>query len=97
MMRKLKSRRGETITEVLVSLLIAVISISLLMSSVAAASKINAKVKKSLTEELRFEYETTVLKDDGTEVTVDFGSAAETATIAVRTYESNGYRFYVRR
>ncbi len=96
-MRKLKSRRGETITEVLVSLLIAVISISLLMSSVAAASKINAKVKKSLTEELQFEYETAVLKDDGTEVTVDFGSAAETATIAVRTYESNGYRFYVRR
>ena len=96
-MRKLKSRRGETITEVLVSLLIAVISISLLMSSVAAASKINAKVKKSLTEELRFEYETAVLKDDGTEVTVDFSSAAETATIAVRTYESNGYRFYVRR
>ena len=96
-MRKLKSRRGETITEVLVSLLIAVISISLLMSSVAAASKINAKVKKSLTEELRFEYETAVLKDAGTEVTVDFGSAAETATIAVRTYESNGYRFYVRR
>lgn len=96
-MRKLKSRRGETITEVLVSLLIAVISISLLMSSVAAASKNNAKVKKSLTEELRFEYETAVLKDDGTEVTVDFGSAAETATIAVRTYESNGYRFYVRR
>lgn len=97
MMRKLKSCRGETITEVLVSLLIAVISISLLMSSVAAASKINAKVKKSLTEELQFEYETAVLKDDGTEVTVDFGSAAETATIAVRTYESNGYRFYVRR
>lgn len=96
-MRKLKSRRGETITEVLVSLLIAVISISLLMSSVAAASKINAKVKKSLTEELQFEYETAVLKDDGTEVTVDFGSAAETVTIAVRTYESNGYRFYVRR
>jgi len=48
-MNKLKNRKGETITEVLVSLLIAVISMSLLMSSVAAASKINDKVKKNLT------------------------------------------------
>lgn len=96
-MRKLKSQRGETILEVLVSLLIAVISISLLMSSAAAASKINAKVKKNLTQELKFEYETAVLKGNGTEVTVDFGSATENETIPVRTYESNGYRFYVRK
>ena len=96
-MNKLKSRKGETITEVLVSLLIAVISISLLMSSVAAAPKINAKVKKQLTEEVHFTYETALKQENETAITVDFGSAAENETIPVQTYEDNGYRFYTKK
>lgn len=54
--KKLANNRGETIVEALVSLIIAVISIALLVTSITAASKINEKSKARTTEQLSFEY-----------------------------------------
>lgn len=54
--RKLRGNSGETIVEALVSLIIAVISIALLVTSITAASKINEKSKARTTEQLSFAY-----------------------------------------
>ncbi len=45
MMKKLRSRRGETLTEILVSLAILVLSISLLVTMIMSAGKITEEVK----------------------------------------------------
>lgn len=55
-MQKLKEQSGETIIETLVSMLIAVICISMLATSMLAAARINEKVRRKLTEELSFQY-----------------------------------------
>ena len=56
MISKLKNNRGESIIEALVSLLIAVISIALLVTSVTVATKINLKNKTRQTDALAFSY-----------------------------------------
>ena len=56
MISKLKNKRGESIIEALVSLLIAVISIALLVTSVTVATKINLKNKTRQTDALAFSY-----------------------------------------
>ena len=55
-MQKLKGQSGETIIETLVSMLIAVICISMLATSMLAAARINEKVRRKLTAELSFRY-----------------------------------------
>lgn len=44
-MRKLRSRRGETLVETLVSLLIVVLVMAFLATSIVAATRVNAKVR----------------------------------------------------
>ena len=55
-MQKLKGQSGETGIETLVSMLIAVICISMLATSMLAAARINEKVRHKLTAELSFRY-----------------------------------------
>ena len=44
-MRKLRSRRGETLVETLVSLLIVVLVMAFLATSIVAATRVNAKIR----------------------------------------------------
>ena len=44
-MRKLRSRRGETLVETLVSLLIVVLVMAFLATSIVAATRVNAKMR----------------------------------------------------
>ncbi len=74
MRNKLRDSRGETIVEALVSLIIAVISIALLVTSVTAASKINEKSKARTTQQLSFEYV------DSTATNATSGSGASGST-----------------
>ena len=83
--KKIKSSRGETIVEALVSLIIAVISIALLVTSVTVASKINAKSKESTSEQLSFEYvdaAATALTGSSGSSSTSTSSATGTATTA---------------
>ncbi len=99
--RKLHGNSGETIVEALVSLIIAVISIALLVTSITAASKINAKSKARTTEQLSFAYvdesnsETgSVDKTKSAKITYD-DTSLTTETIAVNVYTTdNKYVYY---
>ena len=44
-MKKLRSRRGETLVETLVSLLIVVLVMAFLATSIVAATRVNAKMR----------------------------------------------------
>ena len=95
MISKLKNKRGESIIEALVSLLIAVISIALLVTSVTVATKINLKNKTRQTQELEFHY-----VDSGTPATasIDFTSESDKnlseSDIPVTLKENNNYKYY---
>ena len=64
-MQKLKEQSGETIIETLVSMLIAVICISMLATSMLAAARINEKVRRKLTAELSFRYSAPAVQQTG--------------------------------
>ena len=95
MKAKLKNNRGESIIEALVSLLIAVISIALLVTSVTVATKINLKNKTRQTEALEFHY-----VSNGTDATasIDFTSESDKdlseSNIPVTLKENNNYKYY---
>ncbi len=101
MRNKLRDSRGETIVEALVSLIIAVISIALLVTSVTAASKINEKSKARTTQQLSFEYVDTTDSSTGSveaskEATIDFGAGNSlNDKVSVNVYTtSNNYVYY---
>ena len=73
-MQKLKGQSGETIIETLVSMLIAVICISMLATSMLAAARINEKVRRKLTAELSFRYSKPAVEQTGS-VKLDFTEA----------------------
>ena len=103
-MRKLRGNSGETIVEALVSLIIAVISIALLVTSITAASKINEKSKARTSEQLSFEYvelatdTTGTTKNPSATVKIDFGATDSSLTenaVSVTEYTTkNGYIYY---
>lgn len=100
---KLRDSRGETIVEALVSLIIAVISIALLVTSITAASKINAKSQARTTDQLSFAYVDTTNSETGTadttgskKATINFGAGdTRNDSVTVNLYTtSNDYIYY---
>ncbi len=87
--RKLRGNSGETIVEALVSLIIAVISIALLVTSITAASKINEKSKARTTEQLSFAYvDSTATSGSGASGSASSsGSSTATATKSAGTVD----------
>ena len=89
---KIKSNRGETLVETLISIIIVVISVAFLVTSVTVASKINARVKEAVGTQISF-------TDEGA---ADFGQGSmtvpgiltDTASIPVKIYKSRGYYYY---
>ena len=95
-MQKLKGQSGETIIETLVSMLIAVICISMLATSMLAAARINEKVRRKLTAELSFRYsEPAVQQTEAVQLTFTDASA-ESKQVDITLYKSKndyyGYR-----
>lgn len=96
-MQKLKEQSGETIIETLVSMLIAVICISMLATSMLAAARINEKVRRKLTAELSFRYSDPAVQQTGA-VQLTFTEAeasAESKQVDITLYQSeNDYYWY---
>ena len=87
-MRKLRGNSGETIVEALVSLIIAVISIALLVTSITAASKINEKSKARTSEQLSFEY--VELADSTTGTTGSSETSGTSGTESAKPTQESG-------
>ena len=98
MFRKLKNKRGESIIEALVSLLIAVISIALLVTSVTVATKINLKNKTRQTEALAFSYTDSEPVTGNQTAAITFTSEDDKnlseSDIPVTLKENNNYKYY---
>lgn len=93
-MQKLKGQSGETIIETLVSMLIAVICISMLATSMLAAARINEKVRRKLTEELSFQYSDPAQQTGVVQLTFTDASA-ESKQVDITLYQSeNDYYWY---
>ena len=96
-MQKLKEQSGETIIETLVSMLIAVICISMLATSMLAAARINEKVRRKLTAELSFRYsEPAEQGTGGVQLTfTEAEASAESKRVDITLYKSeNDYYWY---
>ncbi len=94
-MQKLKGQSGETIIETLVSLLIAVICISMLATSMLAAARINEKVRRKLTEELSFQYSKPAVEQTGAVKLTFTDASAESEQVDITLYKSkNDYYWY---
>ena len=93
-MQKLKEQSGETIIETLVSMLIAVICISMLATSMLAAARINEKVRRKLTEGLSFQYSDPAQQTGVVQLTFTDASA-ESKQVDITLYQSeNDYYWY---
>ena len=93
-MKKLKSEKGETLVETLVSIIIVVISFAFMVTSVTVASKINAKVKEAVGSQISFTYEDAEETGTGSMTTVP--EILDNSTVSVKIYESNGYYYYIK-
>ena len=97
-MQKLKGQSGETIIETLVSMLIAVICISMLATSMLAAARINEKVRRKLTAELSFRYSDPAVQQTGA-VQLTFTEAeasAESKQVDITLYKSESDYYWYR-
>ena len=94
-MQKLKGQSGETIIETLVSMLIAVICISMLATSMLAAARINEKVRRKLTTELSFRYSEPDLQQTGAVQLTFTDAPTESKQVHITLYKSkNDYYWY---
>ena len=94
-MQKLKEQSGETIIETLVSMLIAVICISMLATSMLAAARINEKVRRKLTAELSFQYSEPAVQQTGFVQLTFTEASAESKRVDITLYQSeNDYYWY---
>ena len=94
-MQKLKGQSGETIIETLVSMLIAVICISMLATSMLAAARINEKVRRKLTEELSFQYSKPAVEQTGVVQLTFTEASAKPEQVDITLYKSkNDYYWY---
>ena len=91
MKRKLLSKRGETLVEVMVSLVIVILIISMLPMALETAARINARVKDIDTICSR-----TMAESTKTTVSVSILNGAGTMvdTIPVQGYRENGFTYY---
>ena len=93
-MKKLKSDKGETLVETLVSIIIVFISVAFMVTSVTVASKINARVKEAVGSQISFTYEDAEETGTGSMTTVP--EILDNSTVSVKIYESNGYYYYIK-
>lgn len=94
-MQKLKGQSGETIIETLVSMLIAVICISMLAASMLAAARINEKVRRKLTAELSFRYSDPAVQQTGAVQLAFTDASTESKQVDITLYKSkNDYYWY---
>lgn len=91
MKRKLLSKRGETLVEVMVSLVIVILIISMLPMALETAARINARVKDIDTICSR-----TMADSTKTTVSVSIlnGAGAMVDTIPAQGYRENGFTYY---
>ncbi len=90
-MKKLKSTRGETLVETLVSLLIIVLTFAFLTTSAITAAKINAKVRQ---RDVSFRYSDAQEQGEATLTLRGSGNDSLSGTAKVQLYEENGYLYY---
>ena len=93
-MKKLKSEKGETLVETLISSIIVVISVAFMVTSVTVASKINARVKDAVGSRISFTYDDAKEEGPGSMTTVP--EILDNSTVTVKIYESNGYYYYIK-
>lgn len=94
-MNKLRTNRGETLVETLISIIIVVISVAFLVTSITAATRINAKVKNAVSSQMSFRYEGSKELGNGS-MTDDSVNSILNDPIKVKIYESNGYYYYTK-
>ena len=92
MRKKLSSRKGETLVEVLASLLIVIMIISMLPMALETAARLNAKVKNMHTVCQRTMADTTIQNVEAAIYAAD-GTVLE--TLNVQGYQENGFTYYV--
>ncbi len=92
-MKKLKSDKGETLVETLISIIIVVISVAFMVTSVTVASKINARVKDAVGSRISFTYDD--VKEEGTGSMTTMPEVSD-SHVSVKIYESNGYYYYIK-
>ena len=92
MRKKLSSRKGETLVEVLASLLIVIMIISMLPMALETAARINAKVKNMDTVCQRTMADTAIQNVEAAIYAAD-GTVLE--TLNVQGYQENGFTYYV--
>ncbi len=93
MMKKLRSRRGETLVETLVSLLIVVLCLSFLATAIVTAARINAGARDT---DVSVRYGSGTSAPQTVAVTprgIYAGDAGFTETVTLHTTD-NGYRYY---
>ena len=92
MRKKLCSKRGETLVEVLASLLIVIMIISMLPMALETAARINAKVKNMDTVCQRTMADTAMQTVDAAIYSAD---GTQIGTLNVQGYQENGFTYYV--
>lgn len=93
-MNKLRTNRGETLVETLISILIVAISVAFLVTSVTVASRINAKVRDAVSSKMSFTYDDARQLGKGSMAAS--GILDATDEISVKIYQSNGYYYYIK-
>ena len=92
-MKKLRSRRGETLVETLVSLLIVVLVMAFLATSIVAATRVNAKMRDA-DEAGEVDYSKDFFGKPAS-LTVSSGRGTSSFTVPVEKYTTeNGYCYY---
>ena len=92
MRKKLSSRKGETLVEVLASLLIVIMIISMLPMALETAARINARVKNMDTVCQRTMADTAMQPVDAAIYSAD---GTQIGTLNVQGYQENGFTYYV--
>ena len=88
MRKKLRSQRGDTLTETLAALLLVVLTMAFLATSLVTAARINAGVRQTDTA-LKYD------DDEGEKKTLTITRENNSAEKNVKVYETKGgYRYY---
>lgn len=89
-MKKLKNKKGETLVEALISVLIVVICFLALQISIVTSGKINASAKEMV---LKFQISSSDVVDTNASVTVERGNVTKKTNIQVKK-TADGYYYY---
>ncbi len=88
-MKKIKNRRGETLIESLVSILIVALVFAFFATAAVTAGRINAKTRNT---DVSFHYDESAAPQDG--VVKLTGRSGTVSQSSIALYENNGYYYY---